>query len=260
MIKVRNTNHTTEFLTDAQLRAEIEKCEYCSEKPCKEACPVDCSPADFIMAVKVGARSDFKRAAAHIMGSNPLGGVCGAVCPDTHCMKACVHRTFNSAVNIPDVQATIIERAKALDAMPEFVLTKSNGKKVAVFGAGPTGLGAAALLAQKGYAVDIFDKTKQPGGMCNLIPKSRLSQKVLQSDIDFLMSLGKISLKSGKWSSAIKNGYNARLIATGLDEPFIPSITGSNSAIDWITYLGNTKRYRIKGKRIAIVGGVCEER
>ncbi len=38
------------ILTDTQLRAEIEKCEFCEEKPCKEACPCDCSPADFIMA------------------------------------------------------------------------------------------------------------------------------------------------------------------------------------------------------------------
>ena len=42
------------LLTPAQLEAELNKCEYCEEKPCKEACPVDCSPADFIMAVKKG--------------------------------------------------------------------------------------------------------------------------------------------------------------------------------------------------------------
>ncbi|MGD0037700.1 MAG: FAD-dependent oxidoreductase [Bacteroidota bacterium] len=255
MNKTPNQKRTTEFLTDARLRAEIEKCEYCAEKPCKSACPADCSPADFIMAVKVGARADFKRAAAVIMGSNPLGGVCGAVCPDRHCMKACVHRTFDSAVNIPAVQATIIERAKALGAMPEFILPKPNGKKVAIFGAGPAGLGAAALLAQKGYAVDVFDKVKQLGGMCNLIPKSRLSSKVLQSDVNFLMSLGKISFKEGSWSSAIKNGYAATLVATGQDEPFIPPIAGSDTVVDWIKYLSNATRYRVKGKRIAIVGG-----
>ena len=255
MTKATNTNNTTEFLTDAQLRAEIEKCEYCAEKPCKEACPVDCSPADFIMAIKVGASSDFKRAAAHIMGSNPLGGVCGAVCPDRHCMKACVHRTFDSAVNIPAVQATIIERAKMLDAMPEFEQAKSNGKKVAIYGAGPAGIGAAALLAQKGYMVDVFDTMRKPGGMCNLIPKSRLSEKVLQSDINFLKSLGKISIKKGKWKSASKNGYNAVLVATGLDEAFIPPITGSKVAIDWIKYLEKPAKFKVKGKRVAIVGG-----
>ena len=255
MTKATNTNNSTEFLTDAQLRAEIEKCEYCAEKPCKEACPVDCSPADFIMAIKVGASSDFKRAAAHIMGSNPLGGVCGAVCPDRHCMKACVHRTFDSAVNIPAVQATIIERAKMLDAMPKFEQTKSNGKKVAIYGAGPAGIGAAALLAQKGYMVDVFDTMRKPGGMCNLIPKSRLSEKVLQSDINFLKSLGKISIKKGKWKSASKNGYNAVLVATGLDEAFIPPITGSKVAIDWIKYLEKPAKFKVKGKRVAIVGG-----
>jgi NADPH-dependent glutamate synthase beta subunit-like oxidoreductase len=42
------------FLTDAQMQAELEKCEYCEEKPCMKACPCDCSPADFIKAVSVG--------------------------------------------------------------------------------------------------------------------------------------------------------------------------------------------------------------
>jgi len=253
--KIKDTNRMTEFLTDAQLRAEIEKCEYCEEKPCKEACPADCSPADFIMAVKVGNRADFRRSAALIMGSNPLGGVCGAVCPDRHCMKACVHRTFDSAVNIPAVQATIIEKAKAFDVMPEFVNVPLNGKRIAVFGAGPAGLGAAAMLAQKGYAVDVFHKMKQPGGMCNLIPKSRLSSDVLKTDIDFLLSLGKITINNGKRFPANTKKYDATLIAIGLDEPFIPPIVGSEAAVDWIKFLGGATRFPVKGKRVAVVGG-----
>ncbi|MBU2637309.1 MAG: NAD(P)-binding protein, partial [Bacteroidetes bacterium] len=222
MIKKKNSNHVTEFLTDAQLRAEIEKCEFCEDKPCKEACPVDCSPADFIMAVKVGSRSDYRRSAALIMGSNPLGGVCGAVCPDTHCMKACVHRTFDSAVNIPAVQATIIEKAKEQKAMPEFEKFPLNGKKVAILGAGPAGIGAAAVLAQRGYTIDIFDKMKKPGGMCNLIPDSRLSPKVLKTEIDFFLTLGKIAFKDIKKIPVGMKGYDAVLNATGLDEVFIP--------------------------------------
>lgn len=251
----KRANYNCEFLTDAQLLAEIEKCEYCEEKPCKEACPADCSPADFIMAVKVGKRSDFMRSAALIMGSNPLGGVCGAVCPDTHCMKVCVHRTFGSAVNIPAVQATIIAKAKELDTMPEFKKTPHNGKKIAIIGSGPAGLGAAAVLAQKGYTIDIFDKMKKPGGMCNLIPKSRLSEKVLQTDIEFLKSLGKIEFKKGKWNPASKDDYDAILVATGLDEAFIPKITASKFAVDWIKYLENPLKFKVKGKKVGIVGG-----
>ncbi|RCK75103.1 MAG: Pyridine nucleotide-disulfide oxidoreductase family protein [Ignavibacteriae bacterium] len=255
MVQKSNNDKFSKFLTYAQLRAEIDKCEYCEEKPCKEACPVDCSPADFIMAVKVGERSDYMRSAAHIMGSNPLGGVCGAVCPDRHCMSACVHLKFDSAVNIPAVQATIIDRAKKLDAMPSFLKASLNGKKVAIYGAGPAGLGAAAVLIQKGYKVDVYDLMEKPGGMCNLIPESRLPKEVLETDIDFLKSLGKISFKKGTLKKLSKNGYDAVLVATGLDQAFIPDIVGSNYAVDWIEYLSDPKKYKVKGKKVAIIGG-----
>ena len=182
------------YLTDAQLQAEFNHCEFCEEKPCKEACPVDCSPADFIMAAKRGLPQDFSRSAAIIMGSNPLGGVCGYVCPDFHCMKACVHKTFDNAVNIPPVQATIIKKAKELGVMPVFDNAVPNGKRIAVIGAGPAGLGATAVLSQKGYSVDVFEKGNKPGGMCNLIPDLRLDKKVLYSDVNFLKELGDINI------------------------------------------------------------------
>ena len=54
--------HPDLFLTDAQLAAEIARCEYCEEKPCREACPADCSPADFIMAARVGTAGGLQRA------------------------------------------------------------------------------------------------------------------------------------------------------------------------------------------------------
>ncbi|MDY0338013.1 MAG: hypothetical protein RBQ69_08970, partial [Candidatus Cloacimonadaceae bacterium] len=77
------------YLSDAQLMSEIRRCEYCATKPCKTACPCDCSPADFMMAASGGSPSDFKRAAGIILASNPLGGICGDVCPDHHCVAAC---------------------------------------------------------------------------------------------------------------------------------------------------------------------------
>ncbi|MCJ7442715.1 MAG: NAD(P)-binding protein, partial [Thermoanaerobaculaceae bacterium] len=145
------------FLTDAQLASEIARCEYCAEKPCREACPADCSPADFIMAAKVGTPSDLRRAAAMIMAANPLGGVCGVVCPDTHCMRACARATFDAPINIPAVQATIIAKARELGVMPELEKPEGNGRRVAVVGAGPAGCGAAAVLAQEGHRVDILE-------------------------------------------------------------------------------------------------------
>ncbi|MBW2459520.1 MAG: hypothetical protein JRI68_33815, partial [Deltaproteobacteria bacterium] len=55
-------------LTDAQLQAEIARCEFCECKPCRDACPAHCSPADFIMAVRKGQPADFQRSAALILG------------------------------------------------------------------------------------------------------------------------------------------------------------------------------------------------
>src|SRR3974390_1219548 len=98
-------------LTDAQLRAELNRCEFCEEQPCWDACPAHCSPADFIMAARVGAKSDFRRSGRLILGANPLGWVCGAVCPDYVCMKACSRRLLDQPIHIPAVQAAVMERA-----------------------------------------------------------------------------------------------------------------------------------------------------
>ncbi|HTY08602.1 MAG TPA: FAD-dependent oxidoreductase [Candidatus Edwardsbacteria bacterium] len=247
------------FLSDAQLAAEIAKCEYCAEKPCKEACPADCSPADFIMAARAGAASDYQRAAALIMGHNPLGGVCGAVCPDKHCMKACVHATFDHAVNIPAVQATIIQKAKDLGVMPKFQLAKPNGMKVAIVGAGPAGYGAAAALSQMGYTVDLLEQQKYSGGMAELIPDFRLDKKVMKTDLYWLTDLGEINVKYGKQVlkpvELLALGYQAVIVAAGLSAPITLGIEGEELAVNWKDYLSNPVRHKLKGKHVAVIGG-----
>ncbi|MDY0145988.1 MAG: FAD-dependent oxidoreductase [Kiritimatiellia bacterium] len=249
------------ILTDAQLRAEIEKCEFCEEKPCKEACPCDCSPADFIMAVKQGTPADFKRAAAEIMSKNPFGGICGMVCPDTLCMGACVHKKMNCAVNIPAVQATIVAKARAYGNFPAFTKAKLNGRKVAVIGAGPAGLAAAVTLVQKGYKVDIYEQNDKGGGMCLLIPEHRLYKEMLEADVEFCLSMGGnlIKLKTGQKISdpkaLLKKGYPAVIVAAGLWEPIILNIPNKELAIGGIEFLQKPKSFGVRGKKVAIIGG-----
>ncbi len=117
---MQNEKISSLIMTPAQLQTELLRCEFCEEKPCREACPVNCSPADFIMAARVGNPSDLRRSAAEIMHANPLGGICGMVCPDTLCMAACTHKKFDGPINIPLVQATIVEMAKNQGGIPEF--------------------------------------------------------------------------------------------------------------------------------------------
>lgn len=247
------------FLTDAQLKSEFEKCEYCEDKPCKVGCPCDCSAADFIMAASVFESSDIKRSAAQILKNNPLGGVCGLVCPDRFCMAACVHKKFDSAVNIPAIQATIIKKARELGGVSSaFARPEPNGKKVAIVGAGPAGLSAAAVLGSFGYRVDIFEKEKVAGGMCNLIPEYRLSRDMLKEDIEFITSLGNINIKLNSEVTApeklLKN-YDAVIVATGLTEPIKLGIENENLAIVGLEYLRNPKKFKLNNKKVVVVGG-----
>lgn len=247
------------ILTDAKLFTEAKRCEFCQEKACKKGCPADCSPADFIMAVKGGLPVDFKRAANIILQHNPLGGVCGAVCPNRHCMAACVHKSFDYAINIPAIQATIIAKAKLLNYLPKFTLTKPNGKKVAVIGAGPAGLGAAAVLAQEGYKVTVFEKDSEAGGMCHLIPDTRLAKEVLRSDIDFIRGLGAIEFvfnhTASDAESYLKQDFDAIIVSTGLDTAIKPNIPGGDHVVLWDKYLRQPNKFAVKNKRIAVIGG-----
>jgi dihydropyrimidine dehydrogenase (NAD+) subunit PreT len=246
------------FMTPAQLQTELLRCEFCEEKPCREACPVNCSPADFIMAARQGNPSDLRRSAGEIMHANPLGGICGMVCPDTLCMAACTHKKFDGPINIPLVQATIIEMAKSQGGIPEFSKSKANGRKVAVVGGGPAGLGAASALGQLGYQVDIFENRDRLGGMANFIPDHRLDAKVVESDINFLLSLGTINARTGTNvedpKSLLVQGYDAVCVAAGLWKPIELGLENEQLAIRMVDLLSNPSAHHFAG-RVAVIGG-----
>jgi len=246
------------FLSDAQLKTEMDRCLYCEEKPCKTACPADCSPADFIMAARLMEKPDFKRSAKLIMGNNTFGGVCGAVCPDWFCVKACSRKLFDNPINIPAVQAAIVQKAKELGVMPKFTKAAANGKKAAVIGAGPAGLAAAGALAQLGYKVDVFEKDKKAGGACNLIPDSRFPKAVLRTDTEFVKTLGEITIKTGaavKEPADLRKKYGAVIVSAGVEKQIKLNIENENLGVEGLEFLRAPLKYKVKGKNIAVIGG-----
>jgi dihydropyrimidine dehydrogenase (NAD+) subunit PreA len=163
------------------------------------------------------------------------------------------------AVRIPAVQAEIIRRAKRLKVTPRFPAAPESGRRAAVVGAGPAGLAAAALLAQNGLAVDVFEREARAGGMVNLIPDDRLPKDVLRSDLHFLAGLGRIRIRLRRPvddpGALLDQGFDAVVVATGLDLPLRLGIPGEERAQDWIRFLSGPTRKSLAGRRLAVIGG-----
>jgi len=193
------------------------------------------------------------------MEKNPFGGVCGLVCPDWFCMSGCVKNEWDRSLDIPSIQATIIDKAYELGVFPQFKKEKPNGEKIAVIGAGPAGLTAAAILAQKGYSVEVFEKDKVAGGTCNLIPDFRLPHNVLNRDIDFILSLGDIKIKTeteiNDIGKLLQDGYKAIIVAVGLQEPVRMGINNEELTVPGIHYLKEPNKFSVKNETVAIIGG-----
>ena len=241
------------YLTKVQLKAELDRCLNCANKPCMNACPVNCSPQEFISHAKKG---DFELAVATITRNNPMGQTCGLICPDKFCMNACTRSRIDFAVNIPKVQATILENYRNPSAEAKAI--RPNGRKVAVIGAGPAGLAAAAELGKQGYYVCLYEASDKIGGALNMIPDERLPYEVIAKDWSFIFNRDFITLylttKIGSPSDLFSQGFDGVIVATG--EPNVTDLRspGQQYAVSYMEYLHHPSKYETKG-RVAVIGG-----
>ena len=239
------------YLKQPQLKAELEKCLQCKTKPCKAACPVSCSPCDFIKYAKEG---NFDKAAEEILRQNPLGETCGLICPDKFCMKACTRANLDASIKIPAVQAAIMQKANEVfvDGNPD------NGKKIAVVGLGPAGIGAVAEALKQGFSVDAFEKESSVGGALNLIPNERLPKEVLLKEWQRISNNPRLqvnfSIEVSNYKSLLNKDYDAIVIALGEQKSRKLGIEGEQFALDYTEYLQNPQKYVISG-HVMIVGG-----
>lgn len=128
--------------------------------PCKSACPHHVPIQAYVQKILLG---DYKAAYDLITGKNALQGICGAVCAHP-CEDACVRGTIDAPVKIRELKRFVLEYGKEQGWTPAWCAAEPNGHKVAVIGAGPCGLAAAAELRKGGYAVTVFDRNEKPGG------------------------------------------------------------------------------------------------
>lgn len=242
------------YLNNIQLKAELDRCLGCSSKPCKIACPIKCDPHYFIKKAK---ENNFKEAATSIYQQNPLGKICGLVCPEHLCMKACIRGKIDFPINIPKVQATIIEKANIKDPIKSTNKIHSHAH-IAIIGAGPAGISAAITFAQHGISSTLFEAEPNIGGAINLIPEDRLPKQVIKEEFSYFSNTELIHILTHKKitnpQALLKKGFSHIIITTGEDKPHLLNIMGEEFCIPYQDYLKSPKTYSHFNK-IAIIGG-----
>lgn len=155
--------------------------------PCKSECPAHISIPGYI---KLASQGRYKEALEMIKKENPFPAVCGRICPAL-CESACSRNGLDDSVAIDDIKKFIAEQDLNLESRFIPVIKNDYDKKVAVIGAGPSGLTCAYYLAVEGYKVTVYEKEKDLGGMLRFgIPAFRLQKDVINAEIEILKELG----------------------------------------------------------------------
>lgn len=242
------------YLNESQMSTELERCLKCPTKPCLKACPAQVSPHDFIKAARDG---DFAEAAMLIEAQNPLGEICGLICPERFCQKACVRAKIDTPIEIQALQAAIMQRARTEGVSAENTELAAVNKKVAVIGAGPAGIAAAVELLRHGVAVTMFEKEDCAGGALNYIPSSRLPHQIIDFTFKKLQQNPLFKVQFGTeqkdYVSLRAQGFDGVVVATGTQKIRTLGIEGEELAVSWSKYLKTPEKF--KSKKVAIIGG-----
>ncbi|MCL4475753.1 MAG: FAD-dependent oxidoreductase [Nitrospirae bacterium] len=225
---------------------------------CQRYCPAGIDVPRYIRAI---AEGKFDESLAIIREAIPFPSVCGYAC-FAPCEVRCGRGQFDESVAIRALKRTAAERGGELwkrSLKPE----SATGRKVAVVGAGPSGLTAAYYLALKGHEVTVFESKSEAGGMMRwAIPEYRLPRDILRAEIDVVKALG-VEIKTNTRSEFIpdlkKSGYHAVYIACGAQKGIPLGIPGDDlkGVLDAVAFLEalNSGRPVPVGKRAAVIGG-----
>lgn len=231
--------------------------------PCKTNCPAHISVQGYI---KLASQGNYKEALELIKNENPFPAVCGRICP-RKCETDCTRGDIDDAVAIDEIKKFIAEQD--LDMKNRYIpkLRHEYGNKIAVIGAGPSGLSCAYYLALDGYKVTVFEKHNALGGMLTLgIPSYRLEKEVINAEIDILRELGvafKTGVEVGKDVSLKElrsQGYEAFYLAIGAQSGRKLGIEGEDAkgaltGVDFLREVNLGNFVKLEGNTVVIGGG-----
>ena len=266
-----NFNEVARGYTEEQAVAEAERCLQCVKAACVNGCPVEVDIPAFIQLVR---EHKFDEAIRKVKEKNSLPAICGRVCPqEEQCQANCTMGKVGDPVSIGRLERFLAdwERERGYEIPQK---TASTGKRVAIVGAGPAGLTAAAELIKFGHEVVVFEALHKPGGVLIYgIPEFRLPKKIVEAEAEYIEKLGttiKMDAMIGRLRTIeeLLEKFVAVFIGTGAGLPLFMRIPGENlcgiySANEFLIRVNLMKAYAFPksdtpiyvGKKVAVIGG-----
>jgi dihydropyrimidine dehydrogenase (NAD+) subunit PreT len=252
-------------LTPSLALEAASRCLFCYDAPCIKACPTEINIPQFIRQIQT---QNLVGSARTILSANVLGHSCGRVCPTSVlCEGACVlNAEGKRPVEIGRLQRHAVDYV--LDRGIQVLKAgTSNGRRVALIGAGPASLSCAAELRRLGYAAAIFDAKPEPGGL-NTYGIAAYKMRAADSlrEIEMIRALG-VEIHSGVQIgrdlslSQLEREYDAIFLGVGLGETEKLQIEAEDlrRCVDALSFIERTKTNGFDhvqaGTRVAVIGG-----
>jgi len=271
-VRVKNFNEVALGYTEEQALEEASRCLQCVKPQCVGGCPVEVPIPEFIKCIR---EKKYAEGIAVIKSKNALPAVCGRVCPqEEQCQVKCVVGKIGDPVSVGRLERYLAdwEGDHGFQIPPK---AKPTGKKIAIVGAGPAGLTAAADLAKLGHGVVMFEALHLPGGVLVYgIPEFRLPKAIVRNEVNYIQKLG-VDLRVGNMIGRVhtipelmKNGIDAVFIGSGAGLPQFLGVPGENlggiySANEYLIRINLMKAFTFPeydtpirvGKHVVVIGG-----
>ena len=255
-------------LNHVQALIEAERCYYCFDAPCVNACPTGIDIPSFIRRV---SEDNLRGAAKAILEANVFGGMCARVCPtEVLCEQACVRNTNeDKPVEIGLLQRHATDTYFKSPGATLFKRAAPTGRRIAVVGAGPAGLSCAHRAAMLGHEVTVFESRPKPGGLNEYgLATYKTVDGFARKEIEWLLSVGGVEIRYSQslGQQVVLNGlqaqYDAVFLAIGLGGVNALGLAcettpGLGNAVEFIAGLrqaGDVAAVPV-GRRVVVIGG-----
>lgn len=243
-----------------EAKEKASRCLGCENPKCMEGCPLKINIPAFIKYIK---EDNLEEAYKTILEKSYFGSICGRVCAhDVQCKGNCILAQKGEAIDIGELEAFVSDWGLQNNIITKGEKSVLNKERIAVVGGGPAGLTCAIKLEKMGYAVTLFEKANDLGGILRYaIPEHRLPKDTVYDTVDAI-TLARMEVEIGKelgkdftLDDLFNKGYKAVFLGIGCDTPRKLNVLGKDKKGVYYAKDFLKKIDSIKFENIIVIGG-----